>query len=132
MDHSAQVTLVVLAMILLPGAIIAPIMAWLNHRRTVDVLKVYAERGQAPPAGVLDAVGQFGKPPQPPRPSRGERVAQFVGSLILAIGGAGVAWWLAQTPGTALFALFAAIFVVACLGGGVAQLVPALTARNGR
>jgi hypothetical protein len=131
----------VLSIIFTAGTIIPVGITWLQQRtktRAIEVLKIYAERGQDPPANVLDAVNRINWPfpangAPPPKPmrdqSRSEHLSHFAGSVGLA-GGAGVVlWWLGQTQQPRfewlfITAIFVAIFFTA---SGLARLVAALT-----
>jgi hypothetical protein len=130
----------VLTIIFTAGTIIPLGITWLQQRTKIlafEVLKIYAERGQDPPASVLEAVNRINWPfppgAPPPRPmrdqSRGEHLSHVAGSVGLA-GGAGlVIWWLAHDSQHRLewlfiTAIFVAIFFTA---SGLARLVAALT-----
>ena len=138
LDHSAQVTLVVLPFALLFTAAIVIFTLWMPFKaklKAIDVLKVYAERGQEPPASVVDAVNQIGRPPPPPAPrvqSRAEHLTHVAASVVLSIGAGGVAWWRAHQPvpgGLMVWALIVAIFFAAA---AAARLVAAISTRDGR
>jgi hypothetical protein len=131
----------ILTIIFTAGTIIPLGITWMQQRtkmRAIEVLKSYAEKGQEPPASVLDAINRINWPfPQsaspPPKPmrdqSRGEHLSHFAGSAGLA-GGAGVViWWLGTNPNPRfewlfITAIFVAIFFTSA---GLARLVAALT-----
>jgi hypothetical protein len=134
LDHSAQVTGVVLLMFFLPGLIIAVAAIWTSARARItgiDALKVYAERGQEPPASLLKAI----RPgvPAPPRPLRGELLSQFAASIALGAGAAGFAWWRwsVQDGRSDPMMIVAIILVIVSIGAAAFQLVAALTTRDG-
>jgi len=101
----------VLALVLVFGSGIAiPVsIAWFDHRtrtRALDVLRVYAERGEDAPASVLQALtavsGWAHKAPGERRPqTRGGHLAHAAGSTGLAVGLAGLAWWRFSMSGEA-------------------------------
>lgn len=143
MDHSAQVTGVVLAIVFVSGIIITLGVTWLQQRskiKAIEVLKTYAERGEEPPAAVMDAVTRINWPPgmpapQPPRrPTRGEHLSHVAASTVLALGGAGVAWWRATAGRGAPEPLLVIAIIVAVFfaGAAAARLVAALTTGDER
>jgi hypothetical protein len=130
----------ILTIVFTAGTIIPLGITWMQQRtktKAIEVLKTYAERGQDPPASVLDAVNRINWPfppntAPPPKPmsqqSRAEHLSHFAGSVGLA-GGAGVVlWWLGTNPNPKfewlfITAIFVAIFFTA---SGLARLVAAL------
>ena len=139
MDHNTQ-TAIVLGMVFLPGVIIAIGLGWqqqIAKIKAIDVLKTYAEKGEEPPAGVLEAVTQMSKPPGPApvpprRPTRGDHLSHVAGSAVLALGAAGIAWWRAPAPharpeALMVIALIVAVFFAAATA---ARLVAAHHARD--
>jgi hypothetical protein len=55
------------------GIVIAVSIAWLEHRtrtKALDVLRTYAERGEEPPASIVEAIAAVGSGPRP-GPRRG-------------------------------------------------------------
>jgi hypothetical protein len=88
------------------GITIPVTIAWFEHRtrkRGLDTLRIYAERGEEPPASVIDAVTRvtnvWGNPQHPwsatPRPpqTRANHLAHAAASTVIAIGLAGLVWW---------------------------------------
>ena len=90
------------------GIAIAVSIAWFDHRtrtRALDVLRVYAERGEEPPSSVLQALTYVSgwprfKPEAPHnrdrigRPhTRGSFIAHAAADTIFAGGFSGIAWW---------------------------------------
>ena len=139
LDHSAQVTGVVLLMIFLPGMVFGLAAIWTSYKtrmKGIDALRIYAERGEEPPASVLEALRPSppaGALPPPRRPSRGEYLSQFATSVVLGVGSAGFAWWrwsLTQGRGDWMM-LIAIVLVIVSFGAAASQLVGALTARDG-
>jgi hypothetical protein len=131
----------ILLIVFTAGTIIPVSITWLQQRtkiRSIEVLKIYAEKGHEPPASVLEAVNKISWPfptnaPPPPRPmrdqSRGEHLSHLAGSWSLAIGSGLVLWWQAHDPHPQLewlfiTAIFTTIFFTAA---GAARLVAALT-----
>ena len=136
----------VLMIVFTAGTIIPIGITWLQSRtkmRAIEVLKTYAEKGQEPPASVLDAVNRMNSPfpqgaqpaPKPMREqSRGEHLMHVAGSVGLALGAGAVIWWRAplehEHPGWLLItAVFVAIFFTAA---AAARLVGAITADDGK
>jgi hypothetical protein len=142
LDHSAQVVLVVVPFALLFTAAIVITVLWASFQarfKSIDVLKAYAERGEEPPASVLEAVERINRPGVPLKPpTRGEHLTHLAGSIVLAIGLAGAAWWLSPMnaspsvlggwgrPSMILAALGAIFFA----GSAAARLVAALVTRD--
>lgn len=137
----------VLVIVFTAGTIIPIGITWLQNRtkmRAIEVLKIYAEKGQEPPASVLDTVNRINWPfpsngAAPPRPmreqSRAEHLTHVAGSVCLAGGSAIVLWWQASElhggqPGWLMItAIFTTIFFT---GAAAARLVAALTAGDGK
>jgi hypothetical protein len=136
LDHSAQITAVVLFLIFVPGLILALAGIWASYRtrlKGIDALKAYAERGQEPPAALLEALRPVVPPsPIPRRQTRGELLSQFAFAIVMSLGAAGLAWWCGPehhgSPGLALGAVIAAIVFA---GIAASMLVGALTTRDG-
>jgi hypothetical protein len=128
------------------GITIPVSIAWFEHRtrtRALDVLRVYAERGEEPPAAVTEALtsmsgwsrykeGMFkvdasdnrdrlGRPR-----TRGGFVAHAAANTIFAAGFSGIAWWryseLGETSAGVIVATIVALFFTASVA---AQLVGA-------
>jgi hypothetical protein len=91
------------------GIAIPVSIAWLEHRtrkRGLDTLRIYAERGEEPPAPVIEAVTKvtnvWGNPshPWPATPqTRGNHLAHAAASTVIAIGLAGIVWWRVSAYG---------------------------------
>jgi hypothetical protein len=137
----------ILLIVFTAGTIIPIGITWLQQRtktKAIEVLKIYAEKGQEPPASVLEAVNRINWPfppgaaPPAPRPwsemSRSEHLSHLAGSWGLAVGSGLVIWWLTSSPQPRLewlliTAIFTAVFFTAA---GAARLVAALAAKDGK
>ena len=110
-----------------------------DHRtrtRALDLLRIYAERGEEPPASVLQAVtgaSGWARPPQPgahPRQTRGGHLAHAAGNAVFTVGLTGLTWWRFSTSGEyggwVIALSLAALFFAA---GLAARLVGAFYAR---
>ena len=67
--------LVVVILLLGTGITIAVLIAWFDHRtrsKALDVLRVYAERGDEPPESVTQALTLVSGWPKAPRPDDGK------------------------------------------------------------
>jgi hypothetical protein len=107
------------------GIAIALGIAWFDHRtrtKAIDVLRVYAERGEEPPSSVIQAltsVSGFPKAPPPPdnqdrlgRPrTRGSFLAHAAADAVFAAGLSGFAWWRYTDLGEASTGVMISIFV---------------------
>jgi hypothetical protein len=146
MAENVFLPIAILLIVFTAGTIIPVSITWLQQRtktKAIDVLKIYAERGQEPPASVLEAVDRINWPfpqnaPPPPKPmrdqSRSEHLSHLAASWTLAAGSGLVIWWLAHDPHPRLewlliTAIFTAIFFTAA---GAARLVAALAADDGK
>ena len=72
-DYRHVVPLIVVSMFLVPVAIAAVLAMWFQHRsrmKALDVLRVYAERNEEPPASVTQALTGVGPHLPQARPSR--------------------------------------------------------------
>jgi hypothetical protein len=137
----------ILTIIFGAGTIIPITVTWLQQRtkmRAIEVLKTYAERGEEPPASVLEAVNRLNLPfpanAPPPAPvplreqPRREHLMHLAGNVGLAVGSVLVIWWLTSWPQPRLewlliTAIFTGIFFAA---SAAARLVGALTASDGK
>jgi hypothetical protein len=107
------------------GVAIAVGIAWFDHRtrtKAIDVLRVYAERGEEPPSSVLQSlmwVSGFPKAPPPPddkdrlgRPrTRGSFLAHAAADAVFAAGFSGFSWWRYADLGEASTGVMVSIFV---------------------
>jgi len=118
--------IIVLTIIFGTGIVIAVSIAWLEHRtrvKALDVLKTYAQRGEEPPASIVEAVAAVSSGQRPsqrpgpgptPIPTRVEQVGVFAAMVVAALGSAGIAYWRTlheSEPGAlAILAAFATVF----------------------
>ena len=137
MNPELQQTFVVLSVVFGTGVIIAVSIAWFQHQtrvRALDVLRVYAERGEEPPETILRALTGLGSyaPPKSAAPwTRGRHLAHLAANTVFVLGAVGIVWWKAPDPanpgGLVVFAILAGLFFTAA---AAAQLVYALHARE--
>jgi hypothetical protein len=108
---------------------------WVEHRkylRMLDVLRTYAERGEEPPASVIQGLTAIsGKPPHTahaPKP-RSWWLAHLAANTTFVIGLSGFAWWRFNETGEAgtlvIVCFFLALFNAA---SAAAQVVFAYNA----
>lgn len=100
---SENVKLLIVLIGVFGTAVTIPVsLFWLDHRtrtRALDLLRIYAERGEEPPAPVLQSVAGvsgWGRPSQPgdtSRPTRGNHFAHAAANSIFTAGLAALAWW---------------------------------------
>ena len=134
------VAIFVVTLVFGTGIAIAVSIAWFDHRtrtRALDVLRVYAERGEEPPAPVLQALTAVsGWPRAAPaqdnrdrlgRPrTRGSFLAHAAANTIFAAGFSALAWWRVSATGEASGGVIAAILIALFFAASVAaQLVSA-------
>ncbi|WP_150131406.1 hypothetical protein [Caulobacter mirabilis] len=110
---------------------------WLNYKRSRDALeliKMYAQQGKEPPAGLLAAVSRGGAydaqedwtgvPARRGRRERryhnGERLMTFTA---LAVGFGAVAWWGGEGPTRLAFGVVALVMGVMAVGSLIILLV---------
>jgi hypothetical protein len=116
---------------------------WVEYRErttALDVLRVYAEKGQEPPASVTAAITAVASPgapftnaaPGPPfpffRPTREHHMSHLAGSLVCSLGAAAIAWWRWPAdgePGTLV--MWAVVIAIFYAGSVAARLVGVLT-----
>jgi hypothetical protein len=118
------------------GIVIVVSIAWLDYRKhtkALDVLRVYAERREEPPAAVVQALtAGSGKPATPRGPTpRSSHLAHAAANVVFTAGLGAFAWWRYVDTGEAgklvIFAIFAALFFGASTA---ARLVGAYYARE--
>jgi hypothetical protein len=127
------------------GITIPVSIAWFEHRtrtRALDVLRVYAERGEEPPASVTQALTSVSGWPRRVDPAdnrdrlgrprtRGGFLAHAAANTIFAAGFSGIAWWryseLGETSAGVIVATIVALFFTASVA---AQLVGAYYASD--
>jgi hypothetical protein len=137
--NSGLFPIIILALVLGAGIIISLGAIWMQNRpkmRMIDVLRAYAEKGEDPPVSVVDTLAKlswpFPPPPPPRRQTRGDHLAHFAGSIVIALGASGVAWWRMNygDPSSPLpiVAVMVAIFFYA---SAAARLVGAVTSGDG-
>jgi hypothetical protein len=132
--------LIVLSLVFGTGITIPVSIAWFDHRtrtRALDVLRVYAERGEEPPPSVLQALTWVsGWPRKVDAPDNRDRIgrprtrggflAHAAANAIFAAGLSALAWWRISPSGEAgtgeIVAILAALFFAASVA---AQLVGA-------
>ena len=129
--------------------------AWVDYQsrsQALDVLRVYAEKGQEPPASVTSAIGAFAATgnafgragstvvraapaPAPPcsRPTRETHLAHVAGSVVCGLGAAGIAWWRVPDQGApGALVIWAVVFAIFFAGSAAARLVGVFTTPTGR
>jgi len=140
MERGDQFAASVLGLVFSAGAVITISILWLVFRgrmKALEVLRAYAERGEEPPASVIEALASVSGrthpaaavPAQPP--TRGGHLAHAATNAVLAAGLAGLAWWrisaFGDTSAGVGIALLAAVFFTA---GLAARLVRAYYATD--
>jgi hypothetical protein len=133
--------IVLMTLFLGTGIVIAVLGSWFDHRtrtRALEVLRVYAERGQEPPASVTQALTWVsGWPRMAPdandnrdrlgRPrTRGGFLAHAAANMVFASGFSWFAWWRYSDLGEASTGVIVSILVALFFAASVAaQLVGA-------
>ena len=121
---------------------------WVDYQsrsRALDVLRVYAEKGQEPPASVTSAIGIFASDRRPSihaapaskghcsRPTRENHLAHVAGSVVCAIGAAGIAWWRMPSEGApGALVMWAVVIAIFFAGSAAARLVGVFTSPSGQ
>ena len=116
-----------------------------SRRQALDVLRIYAERGQEPPGSVTSAIAAFasaGTPfinaaPAPAgafsRPTRENHLAHVAGSVVCGLGAAGIAWWRMPEDGEpGALVIWAVVIAIFFAGSAAARLVGVFTTPSGR
>jgi hypothetical protein len=134
------VALVVVILFLGAGIAIAVTISWFDHRtrtRALDVLRVYAERGEEPPSSVTQALTSVSGWPRAAAASdnrdrlgrprtRGGFLAHAAANTIFAAGFSWFAWWRYSDLGEASTGVIVSILVALFFAASVAaQLVGA-------
>lgn len=135
-------TLVVVIVVMWTGVAVPLSFIWFDHRtrtKALDVLRVYAERGEEPPPSVTQALtGVSGWPRKAPDPTadtrdrlgrprtRGSFLAHAAANTVFAAGFSSLAWWRFSATGEASTGVIVAILVALFFAASVAaQLVGA-------
>ncbi len=132
--HVPELAWYLLAVGFVAFAIILPIWfgIWMGHGmqlRALQLLRIYAEKGEEPPASVLDAAfrgSAAGPPPGRRRTGRAEQMERFVWAAACAAAAAGVAWWRSAAGGPAWVVYAASIAGAVLAVGAMARLVVAI------
>lgn len=119
------------------GIVIAVSIAWFEYRKhakALDVLRIYAERGQEPPEAVVQALMAISPraPAKPAAPTpRSWHLAHVAANGVFTAGLGGLAWWRHGETGEAgtlvIVSILAALFFAAAVA---ARLVGAYYARQ--
>ena len=125
------------ALVIFGSAIVIVVaIAWFEYRKhtkVLDVLRVYAERGEEPPATVvqaLTAVSGKSPTPRPPTP-RSWHLAHVAANAVFTAGLGGFAWWRYVETGEAGRLVIGCIFAALFFGASMAaRLVGAYYARQ--
>ena len=131
MDSNTILESLVVCLIFGTGIAIPVSIAWLEHRtrtRGLDTLRIYAERGEEPPASVIEAVTRvtnvYGRPPQSGLPAtpqtRGNHLAHAAASTVIAAGLAALVWWRVSAYGEKGVGIIVGILVALFFAGSVA------------
>lgn len=139
--ENATATFFALILIFGTGISIPVSFMWFDHRtrtKALDVLRVYAERGEEPPPSVTQALTWVSGWPRfnvdasdnrdrlgRPR-TRGGFLAHAAANTVFAVGFSGFAWWRYTELGEASTGVMVSIFVALFFAASVAaQLVGA-------
>jgi len=103
MDSKVISQIIIVGLVMGGGITIPVLISWFDHRtrtRGLDTLRIYAERGQEPPASVIEAVrtvtdtwGYSTRPRAATPQTRGNHLAHAAASTVIAVGLAGLVWW---------------------------------------
>ena len=130
MDSKTIGQIIVVCLIFGGGISIPLLIAWFEHRtraRGLDTLRIYAERGEEPPASVIEAVktvtNVWGRPAQtrPLTPqTRGNHLAHAAACTVIAAGLAGLVWWRVSAYGEKGAGIIIGILVALFFAGSLA------------
>ena len=123
-----HVQLMIVLGVLFGAGVAVPIsLFWFEHRtrtRALDVLRVYAEKGEEPPSSVLQALASASASGWAPKPdptadnrdrigrprTRGGFLAHAAANTVFAVGFFGFAWWRYADLGEASTGVMVSIF----------------------
>jgi hypothetical protein len=118
------------------GGVFAGVLSHRQKMKALDILRMYAEKGVEPPAGIVDPLARqlFEAPAkaaaateaQAAAATAGVHLGQFVGGMFAAALCGGVAWWVSKANGPEWLFYAAAVVAVAAGAGAVARLVAAI------
>lgn len=132
--HVSELAWYLLAVGFVLFAVVLPIWfgIWTGHSvqvRALQLLRTYAEKGEEPPAAVLEAAfrgSPAGTKRARPRAARAEQMERFVWAAACAAAAAGVAWWRSAAGGPAWVVYAAGIAAAVLAAGALARLVVAI------
>ena len=120
---------VVLALAMVGWVWAMTILTYRGRMRALEILRIYAERGEEPPAAVAEPLlRQLSETGQARRASaRAQRLSHLVSSLFMAGAAGAIAWWRIAATGKADIAFYLATAIaVTCAAGAVGQLTAAI------
>lgn len=128
MERGDQFAAIVLGLVFSAGAVITISILWLVFRgrmKALEVLRAYAERGEEPPASVMETLATVSGRTHPATgvtatpETRGGHLAHAATNAVFAAGLAALAWWrisaFGETGAGVGIALLAALFFTAAL-----------------
>jgi hypothetical protein len=117
---------------------------WFDHRsrsQVLDLLRSYAEKGQEPPASVVEALIAVSSRCKPsvgvpgaaaPAPTRAHHMARVATNIVGALGWAWIAWWRLPDHGDpGALVIIAIVCAIFCTGLLAAHLVGVFTTPSG-
>jgi hypothetical protein len=125
MDGQIIIKVTILWLVFGTGIAVPVSIAWLENRtrrKGLDTLKIYAERGEEPPASVIEAVTKVSYPyarPATPQ-TRGNHLAHAAASTVIAFGLAGLVWWRVSAYHESGTGIVVGILVALFFAGGAA------------
>lgn len=116
------------------GMLAGVLIAYRSKMKTLEILRIYAERGTEPPAMLAEHLAT--PPPGAPQhdgwkhPSGvGHHLGSFAFSLFMAGAAAGVAWWWNEADKSPEWVFYAAVIAAIAFGlGGIAHFISAMVA----
>ena len=129
MDSQTVVKFLGVCIIFGMGIAIPVSIAWFEHRtrtKGLETLRIYAERGEEPPASVIQAVTQVtnvvGRPPQRPATpqTRGNHLAHAAARTVITLGLMALVWWRVSAYGEKGTGIVIGILVALFFAGSTA------------
>jgi hypothetical protein len=126
---------VAVAVVMFVGMFMAGHKTHIRHMKTLEIMRIYAEKGIEPPASIAEPLLRQSNPQPMAWPAKKERRKSgeaFSFSLTMAVIWGGIAWWRwAEAGGDPKWLFYPAVlFCMISASGAIAALINMIFARR--